>query len=73
MIDGGPNAGFLRRNARLSVVFATDAPDCSEGSVLHYVEAYRRLKASPDNVLVAAMSLRRSSVTGSNERLRPER
>ena len=65
----GWNAGFLRRDARLSVIFVSDEDDYSPRKVQVYVDHLRALKPNrPDQLSVAAIvntgSCRTSSSVG---------
>lgn len=44
----GPNIGFLRHDAALSVWFVSDAPDQSLMPATHYLDLLRRVKADPN-------------------------
>ncbi len=49
---GGPNDGFHRDDARLHVIFVTDADDDSPDAVASYVAALQSLRDDPGDVLL---------------------
>lgn len=51
----GYNAGFLRENAHLAVVFLSDEPEFSAQDSAHYITFLQGIKADPDDILVSAI------------------
>lgn len=49
------NAGFLRTNAHLVVVFLSDEPEQSAFDAQHYIDFFATVKADPADVLVNAI------------------
>ncbi len=49
------NAGFLRPDANLAIVFLTDEPEHSEFDAAHYVSFLQTLKADPGDILVSGI------------------
>lgn len=54
-LTSGHNAGFLREEARLAVVFVSDEPDQSGYNARRYVEFLTELKGDPSRVMAAAV------------------
>ncbi len=57
-VINGPNAGFLRPDARLAVIMVSDEEDQSDGSVNLYVDFFRNLKGfrNPQLVSISAIA-----------------
>ncbi|MBM4365102.1 MAG: choice-of-anchor D domain-containing protein [Deltaproteobacteria bacterium] len=51
----GYNAGFLRPDARLAVIFLSDEPEQSAYDAQHYIDFLKTLKSDPSRVLVASI------------------
>ncbi len=54
MVDG-PNAGFYRDDAHLSVIILTDEPEQSERGSAHYIAFLNDLKGDPNDISVSAI------------------
>ena len=53
---GGANDGFLRTPAGLRVIFVSDEDDQSDNPVTNYVATFQSVKASPDHVVLCAIT-----------------
>lgn len=49
------NAGFLREDARLSIIWLSDEPEQSAEDAAHYIEFIDTLKSDPDYFILAAI------------------
>jgi hypothetical protein len=49
------NAGFLRPDARLVMIFLSDEPEQSDYDADHYIQFFDTLKADPGNVMASAI------------------
>ncbi|MDP2315139.1 MAG: choice-of-anchor D domain-containing protein [Pseudomonadota bacterium] len=49
------NAGFLRPDAHLAIIFLSDEPEFSVPDSAHYIEFLKTLKADPADILVSAI------------------
>ncbi len=56
----GPNVGFLRPTAGLRIIFMSDEPDQSSGTVDFYVSYFQNLKPNPSMVQISAITGGRS-------------
>lgn len=62
----GHNAGFLRRDANLAIIFMSDEPDQSMGSVGPYLSFFRSIKgaSSPNRLSISAISAGNGTCNG---------
>lgn len=64
------NAGFLRENAKLYVIFVTDEDDQSPLTVAEYVQQFQALKADPAMVHFTAIAAETNNTCGAYDGLR---
>ncbi len=61
---GGENDGFVREDARLRVIFVSDADDDSPDTVTAYVNLFQSLKVDPDWVVAHGVTGQLAGCTG---------